>query len=541
MKEQFEEFKQFSKSTKQPKGKRKNLAVIYTRVSTAMQVDNTSLETQLEFCERCAERKNLQVVKYFGGTNESAKTDTRKEFSDMVRYIKKNRNIGYIIVYNFKRFSRTGISKTYLELLEKEVDIISATQEVDTTTSSGMFQRHLYMEVARMDNEDKRKSSIHGMQKRLRKGIITGAIPFGYTNMNSGKGNLAELVINDQGKLLRKAFQMKAKQDLSHREITERLKKFGWTKSAKKLSDYFRNPVYCGLIISSLIPDEVIEGKHPPIVSREMFLKVNGILNKKNYGGKYNKDDENLPLKQFVLSDNCGTPFTGYLVKRKGLYYYKNNRIGSKENRSAKKMHELFVQLLAQYQISDAKYIEPLKEVLLQVFFEMQEDSFANVSALEKNATILEKNIEKIERRFVLGEIESELYKKYKDEFEKELFEMRDEIQKSAFNLSNLERAVENATQMALNLPSLWESGDLEERRRIQKMVFPDGIRYNREKDVYRTPRVNSLFSLIPQLVGDTEKTKNGTYSVELNKSRLVLEAGHEPFFNQFQIITCTP
>ena len=109
---------------------------------------------------------------------------------------------------------------------------------------------------------------------------------------------------------------------------------------------------------------------------------------------------------------------------------------------------------------------------------------------------------------------------------QKELFEIKDEIQNSAFNLSNLERAVENATQMALNRPSLWASGDLEERRRIQKIVFPDGIRYNREKDIYRTTRVNSLFSLIPQLVGDLEETKNGTYSDKLNKSRLVPEAG---------------
>ncbi len=302
MKDNQEILQQFAKKGNQSKRKNKKLAVIYTRVSTKEQVLNTSLEVQLEHCNNCAKSKGFTVVKYFGGTNESAKTDIRKEFSEMIAYIRKHKEIGYIITYNFKRFSRTGISKTYLDLLEREVDIISATQEIDTSTPTRMFQRHLYMEMARMDNEDKRKSSIHGMQKRLRSGVVTGAIPFGYTNINSGKGNYAKLVINEQGKLLKKAFELKAKHNLTHREITERLQKFGWEKGCKKLSDYFRNPVYCGLIVSTLIPDEVIEGKHPPLVSKEVFLKVNGILSQKNYGGNYNRDEETLPLKQFMYA-----------------------------------------------------------------------------------------------------------------------------------------------------------------------------------------------------------------------------------------------
>ncbi len=185
---------------------------------------------------------------------------------------------------------------------------------------------------------------------------------FNTIQINPGKGKYAELVINEQGKLLKKAFEMKAKHNLSYREITERLQKFGWTKASKKLSEYFRNPVYCGLLVSSLIPDEVIEGKHPPLVSKKLFLKVNEILKQKNYGGNYNKDDENLPLKQFMKSENCGTPFTGYLVKSKGLYYYKNNRIGAKENRNAKILHTMFEKLLSKFQLKQKLFISTIKE-----------------------------------------------------------------------------------------------------------------------------------------------------------------------------------
>lgn len=149
-------FNQFAKKENLPAHSGKTKAVIYTRVSTKEQAENNaSLDTQLEFCENCANKKNLSVVKYFGGTHESAKTDSRKEFNEMITYVKRHKDIGYIIVYNFKRFSRTGISMTYLDLQERGVQIISATQDIDGTTSQGQFHKHIYMEMGRMDNEDK--------------------------------------------------------------------------------------------------------------------------------------------------------------------------------------------------------------------------------------------------------------------------------------------------------------------------------------------------------------------------------------------------
>ena len=149
--------------------------------------------------------------------------------------------------------------------------------------------------------------------------------------------------------------------------------------------------------------------------------------------------------------------------------------------------------------------------------------------ALEKKMNKLESDLETIEKRFVLGEIDRELYVKYKDQFDKELVQINEEISSSQFNLSNLEKLINKALDYALNLPELWISGDLEEKRRIQKMVFPEGIRYNHEKHCYRTSRVNTIFSLMPLIVMDTAKKENGTSSNNKNLSRLVLEMGLEP------------
>ena len=51
-------------------------AVIYTRVSSKEQAENNkSLETQRKYCLQYALRYDLNVIGFFGGTYESAKTD----------------------------------------------------------------------------------------------------------------------------------------------------------------------------------------------------------------------------------------------------------------------------------------------------------------------------------------------------------------------------------------------------------------------------------------------------------------------------------
>ncbi|MBL7897330.1 MAG: recombinase family protein, partial [Crocinitomicaceae bacterium] len=82
-------------------------AVIYTRVSSKEQADtNKSLDWQLKYCNDYAVKNNMQVLGFFGGTYESAKTDERNEFNRMIRFVKNQKEkISYILVYSLDRFS----------------------------------------------------------------------------------------------------------------------------------------------------------------------------------------------------------------------------------------------------------------------------------------------------------------------------------------------------------------------------------------------------------------------------------------------------
>ena len=127
------------------------------------------------------------------------------------------------------------------------------------------------------------------------------------------------------------------------------------------LGGIFSNPFYCGFMSHNLLNGEVIKGKHPPLIDEDLFLRVNEL--KKTNGFKVNKANDNLPLKVFVKDAETGAPFTGYIVKKRGLYYYKVNRIGIKVNRSIKIMHSKFEELLSNYTVNSA-YVEPLEKQL---------------------------------------------------------------------------------------------------------------------------------------------------------------------------------
>ncbi|UPT68607.1 MAG: recombinase family protein [Sphingobacteriales bacterium JAD_PAG50586_3] len=66
--------------------------VIYTRVSSKDQFDkNGSLETQLKMCNNLAQNYHVEVLEAFGGTYESAKTEERKEFQRMMKFINSSK------------------------------------------------------------------------------------------------------------------------------------------------------------------------------------------------------------------------------------------------------------------------------------------------------------------------------------------------------------------------------------------------------------------------------------------------------------------
>ena len=526
----FSQFGNYSK-TKVPRVCHQ-AAIVYTRVSSKEQADhNLSLDVQRKAIEDFAQRSELNIIGYFGGTYESAKTDGRKEFTRMLEFIKKHKGkVSHVLVYTLDRFSRTGGAAIKLaeELREKYgVTVYAVTQPADTSNPSGVLQQSIHFIFSQYDNQLRKQRAMAGMKEKFDKGIWVTKPPQGYDIVRTN--GQRKIVVNEVGKKLRKAFIWKA-EGVKNEEIISRLRAMGVKMYKQQLTKIFKRPFYCGVINHGLLEGKIVEGNHEKLISKEIFLKVNDIHQSSGgYGVPHKKEQDEVPLKIFIKCDTCNQPFTGYVVKAKGLWYYKCRTEGCKCNKSAKRIHELFEQLLHQYRV-DNTLIEALKSALLDEYNEINKEGleqqiFFNNQLKEINIKI--DNLE--ESRYVLKEISQETFDKFRPRYQKEQENILKQLSKCAQSISNPEEAIEQALLLSSKLPIVWNIGDTAAKEKLQKLIFPDGIVYDRKNESFRTPKVNTIFSRIAHLSGNPPENEKGTNHADDDLSLLAEQEGFEP------------
>jgi site-specific DNA recombinase len=477
-------FDQFAKG-KSSHLKRTNNCVIYTRVSSKEQELGYSLETQRKACEEYAKKTQYTVMGIFGGTYESAKTDERKEFNRMLSFVKKSREkISYIIVYSVDRFSRSGANAIYIkdQLREQGIYLVAVTQPGDASTSSGDFQQNIQIIFSQYDNQLRREKCMAGVKEALLKGEWCHKAPYGYDEIKeNGK---RKIVLNDKGRLLQKAFYWKATERITHTEISERLDALGLKLNEKRLSGYFRNPFYCGLMAHSALKGQLVEGNQEKMVSKEIFLKVNEILSENRHGYSCHEEAEEIPLKRFLKCDHCGSFMRGYVVKAKNLPYYKCNTKGCCNNKSAREIHGLFESVLKYFSLFGNEAIKGfVTKQLVANYNRAHKEKDQSKEAIKRQITEIEKRLERMEERLVNEELTLEIYSKHSLKLKQERLDLEKSLIKNQKRVSNLEQCVNIIMDYIANLPSSWALMAYKDKQLLQFLLFPEGIRYSKKNN----------------------------------------------------------
>jgi site-specific DNA recombinase len=238
----------------------------------------------------------------------------------------------------------------------------------------------------------------------------------------------------------------------------------------------------------------------------------------------------NLPRNEVVnlggISSN--TPFTGYLVKSKSLYYYKCNRIGCKCNRSAKWMHVLFSELLKEYELKP-HLRTAMKEEFLSVCEGLMDSGKEIKTSLQRNLSDLTVKLERLEERFAYGEIDREIFDKIAGKLKGEIKSINDQIKSSVFELSNWDLLIDHSLEIITNLSEFWVSGDYDSKRKLQEVLFPGGIMYDKQIGNYRTENVNSVIQLTRSFSIDMGENKSGQIKTIFEMPDWVVPTGIEP------------
>ena len=246
----------------------KKRAVGYCRISTIMQVDNTSLKDQENKIKMYCKLHNIDIDKMFIDKAVSGKSTDRPEYDNMISHVKEN-NIDMIVVYKNDRIHRSlyNLLAMIYELQEYEVALVSVTEHFDTATPQGMLFLQMLGSFAEFERSVINERTRNGRIARLNENKWVGGKPaLGYKVNKQGKFEIDE----EEAKIVKDIFKLRSK-GISLAKIGT---KYGFSK--QKVDYILKNKNYIGIFeYHGKKEKNDINFEIEPIVSKYIWNKVN--------------------------------------------------------------------------------------------------------------------------------------------------------------------------------------------------------------------------------------------------------------------------
>ena len=260
------------------------MIAIYVRVSTLEQYkEGYSINEQIERLKKYCEARGWTVYKVYIDGGYSGANMERPGLQEMIRDVHAGLFDG-VLVYKLDRLSRS--QKDTLEIIEdillpSNVEFISMTENLDTSTPFGRAMIGILSVFAQLEREQIKERMTMGLEARAKDGKWTGAgnPPIGYDFVDDSC-----LKINEyEAMQVREAYDLFISR-MPLTRITKTLNERGYTHKygnwkTAALKQVLRRPVYCGMV---RYKGEVHEGIHDAIISTELFEKAQQIFEERN-------------------------------------------------------------------------------------------------------------------------------------------------------------------------------------------------------------------------------------------------------------------
>lgn len=252
----------------------KPVVVGYARVSTENQIENYSIDEQIERLQSYCKAKDWTLLKTYVDGGYSGGNTERPSLQQMLKAIRDN-EIDAVVVYKLDRLSRS--QKDTLTLIEDEflahgTDFVSINENFDTSTPFGRAMIGILSVFAQLEKDQITERFTMGRIGRGKAGFYHGgsSIPTGYDYVDG------KLVVNEYERIqVQEVFSMflagksinAIYRDLSSRYSTK------W--SAAKVRNVLTNSNYIGKV--KFLGKEY-DGVHQPIVSEKDFNAAKRLL-----------------------------------------------------------------------------------------------------------------------------------------------------------------------------------------------------------------------------------------------------------------------
>jgi len=364
-------------------------AILYARVSSKDQEkEGYSIPAQLKLLRDYAAKLGFTIVREFVDV-ETAKATGRKQFGEMLQFLKQHPDCRVVIVEKTDRLYRNFRDFVTLEDLNVEVHLPKEGQVISKDSKSQTKLVHgIQLVIARNFIENLREEVRKGMREKAEQGIYPSRPPFGYRN-----NQLLRTIEVDPEKapILKRIYELYSSGQYSLGTLRRRIvEEFGICQSRSYLERILKNPFYLGLFVWE---GKTYRGTHTPLVGSELFERVQMVFRGHNRP-KYRKHEFAYSGLLRCAYDDCMV--TAELKKGKYAYYHCTGYRGKCELPYFRKeeLGERLGEVLTNIHIPD-QVLGPLQKAMIQDRGRTQEHNQREIERLNQRLKAVRHRIDR--------------------------------------------------------------------------------------------------------------------------------------------------
>jgi len=290
--------------------------VIFCRVSSREQEETGySLAAQEKLLKEYANKKEFEVLKIFKVSESASGKQVRKLFNELFAYATKNK-IEVICCEKIDRLTRNlkdaALIQEWLEEEKnREVHFVKENSIINQNTRAHEnLVWDMKVAIARFYTKNLSEEVKKGQKEKLAQGWLPCKAHLGYKTVGE-KGHKTQMIDEKKAPFIRKIFELYSTGNYSTTALVDMMYKqglrsqVGKTVGKSRLYDLLSDPFYYGKMQWK---GEFFNGKHQPIISKDLFDSVQEKLNRKFKSPLYTK---HLPVfKAKMTCAGCGGTVT---------------------------------------------------------------------------------------------------------------------------------------------------------------------------------------------------------------------------------------
>lgn len=300
--------------------------IIWARVSSREQEDGYSLDAQIENSKSYAARKGIDIIKIFEIIESSTQGD-RKQFHDMINWVKRQKQRIAIISDKVDRLQRRVSEVPVLEELRKagkiELHFSRENKVIEKDTNGSDLACYRMIVVMAENYTDCISDNVKRSFKQMRKeGKWAHKAPVGYRNVKDSKGNSDVVIDPDRGFLITALFKEYASGIYNLEQMTKKAQEIGLTMPGSKklykqtIRNILSNRFYAGEMYGY---GEYYKHQYKTLIDWKTFNRCQEVLE----GRMNHKEQKHEHLfKGIMKCKECGTMISPYIsihaAKKKG-------------------------------------------------------------------------------------------------------------------------------------------------------------------------------------------------------------------------------